>query len=182
MAIKNILKNTARHFKEIIEQHKQRRRYRAERIIAQFDKPWFQYFPASELYMKATRAYFTWGLTLSKIGMIALMLSLFKSIAVMFVAGIGIMTFMMAWTVVMLLWEQSLKAMNRKRERHVDINYKYHAATGDMDTHSTAVSHSGLSLSMSEKEGLHIEDVVADIFGINTDKNKQQKTEKEIEK
>lgn len=186
MTIKDTLKNTVHNLKHFVEKHKQRRLYEAERKIAQFDKPWFKYFPASQSYMKATRAYFTWGQTLMKIGLFALAFSFFKEIPLVFVTGIGIMVFLMAWTIVMLLWEKSLKSMNRKREQDMDVNAQYQAATGKMNTirgtqtNHHQDTHSGLSLSMSEKEGLHIEDVVADIFGIH--KNKEHTSGKDIEK
>lgn len=188
MTIKHTLKNTANNLKGFVEKHKQSRLYKAERKITKFEKPWFKHFPAAQSYMKATRAYFTWGQTLSKIGMLALAVSFFKAIPLVFVTGMSIMVFMMVWTVVMLLWEQRLKAMNRKREQYMDVNAQYQAATGEMDTTCATQpshhqdNHSGLSLSMSEKEGLHIEDVVADIFGIHKNKEHTSERENEIEK
>lgn len=150
-----------------------------EKRISHFEKSWFVYFPTTRAYMKFTRAYFKFGVPVSLLCVAMLFISFFNSSAIFFKIGLADINLMFFWTLGMLCWEQVLKYRNERREWTIEQSRPdRHTTSYEIDadnSHATdKPSHSGLSLSLSEKEGLVIEELLSDIFNIQKPHQEEQ--------
>jgi hypothetical protein len=158
--------------------------YWSEQRCEHFKKPWFVHFPQTRAYMKATRAYFKFGVPISLFCTTLLIFSFFNSSISFFLLGLTDITIMFLWTFGMLCWEQFLKHLNERRELTLEQGRASPQSVSQQTDHAqdtNTSSHLGLSLSLSEKEGLIIEELVADIFSIQKNHLQECKDEQSQE-